>query len=126
MFFLIGEPLLNRIGPVAAASLSAGAATSLDRHGRHRGGSCHGADRAIARIDLRAVASDLHAGVDADVPRNLAATAQAIYGTIGVGLATSALTCCPARFIRSLPRTLFGSWPAWPAGAATHAGPSAA
>jgi PPP family 3-phenylpropionic acid transporter len=26
------------------------------------------------------------------VPRNLAATAQAIYGTIGVGLATSLLT----------------------------------
>ena len=93
VFFFIGEPLLRRIGPAAAAALCAGAAilrwTIMG---------------ATAAVPIMALIEPLHGltfallhltcmrVLTANVPRELAATAQAVYGTVGVGLATSALT----------------------------------
>jgi len=37
-------------------------------------------------------------------------TAQAIYGTVGIGAASELLTLPPARFTRVWARAAFGSW----------------
>jgi MFS transporter, PPP family, 3-phenylpropionic acid transporter len=93
VFFFVGEPLLRRVGAAAAAALCAGAAilrwTIMG---------------ATAAVPVMALIEPLHGitfallhltcmrVLTANVPRELAATAQAVYGTVGVGLATSALT----------------------------------
>jgi PPP family 3-phenylpropionic acid transporter len=93
VFFFIGEPLLRRIGPAAAAALSAGAAILRWM-----------VMGATAAVPAMALIEPLHGLTFAllhltcmqvltrTVPREFAATAQAVYGTIGVGIATSALT----------------------------------
>jgi PPP family 3-phenylpropionic acid transporter len=93
VFFFIGEPLLARIGPAAAAALSAGAAVLR--------WIIMGATPAVPAM---ALIEPLHGLTFAllhltcmqvltrTVPREFAATAQAVYGTIGVGIGTSALT----------------------------------
>jgi PPP family 3-phenylpropionic acid transporter len=93
VFFFIGEPLLRRIGPAAAAALSAGAAILRWI-----------VMGATAAVPAMALIEPLHGLTFAllhltcmqvltrTVPREFAATAQAVYGTIGVGIATSALT----------------------------------
>jgi PPP family 3-phenylpropionic acid transporter len=93
VFFFIGEPLLRRIGPAAAAALAACAAVLR-----------WGVMGATAAVPAMALIEPLHGLTFAllhltcmqvltqTVPREFAATAQAIYGTIAVGLATSALT----------------------------------
>ncbi len=93
VFFFIGEPLLKRIGPVAAAALSAcaaalrwlvmGATAAVPAMALIE--PLHGLTFALLHLTCMQVLTQT-------VPRNLAATAQAIYGTIGVGLATSLLT----------------------------------
>jgi PPP family 3-phenylpropionic acid transporter len=93
VFFFIGEPLLRRIGPAAAAALSAGAAILRWI-----------VMGATAAVPAMALIEPLHGLTFAllhltcmqvltrTVPREFAATAQAVYGTVGVGIATSALT----------------------------------
>jgi PPP family 3-phenylpropionic acid transporter len=93
VFFFIGEPLLRRIGPAAAAALAAGAAVLRWL-----------VMGATAAVPAMALIEPLHGLTFAllhltcmqvltqTVPRELAATSQAVYGTVGVGLATSALT----------------------------------
>ncbi|MBV8850454.1 MAG: MFS transporter [Methylobacteriaceae bacterium] len=93
VFFFIGEPLLRRIGPAAAAALCAGTATVRWL-----------VMGATAAVPAMAVIEPLHGitfallhltcmrVLTAAVPPHLAATAQAVFGTVGVGLATSALT----------------------------------
>jgi PPP family 3-phenylpropionic acid transporter len=93
VFFFIGEPLLRRVGPAAAAALAAGAAILR-----------WVVMGATATVPAMALIEPLHGLTFAllhltcmqvltrTVPREFAATAQAVYGTIGVGIATSALT----------------------------------
>jgi PPP family 3-phenylpropionic acid transporter len=93
VFFFVGEPLLRRLGPAAAAAICAGAAVLR--------WTIMGA---TAAVPVMALIEPLHGltfallhltcmrVLTASVPRELAATAQAVYGTVGVGLATSALT----------------------------------
>ena len=93
VFFFVGEPLLRRVGPAAAAAISAGAATLR--------WIIMGATAAVPAM---ALIEPLHGLTFAllhltcmqvltrTVPREFAGTAQAVYGTIGVGIATSALT----------------------------------
>jgi PPP family 3-phenylpropionic acid transporter len=93
VFFFLGEPLLRRIGPAASATLCASAAILR-----------WVIMGATAAVPAMAVIEPLHGltfallhltcmrVLTATVPQKLAATAQAVYGTVGVGLATSALT----------------------------------
>ena len=93
VFFFIGEPLLRRIGPAAAAALAAGAAILR-----------WVVMGATAAVPAMALIEPLHGLTFAllhltcmqvltrTVPREFAATAQAVYGTVGVGIATSVLT----------------------------------
>jgi PPP family 3-phenylpropionic acid transporter len=93
VFFFIGEPLLRRIGPAAAAAVAASAAALRWI-----------VMGATAAVPVMAVIEPLHGLTFAllhltcmqvltqTVPREFAATAQAVYGTIGVGIATSVLT----------------------------------
>jgi MFS transporter, PPP family, 3-phenylpropionic acid transporter len=64
VFVVVGRPLLDRIGPAGAAVLSAGAGVvRMGGNGRDRLAACAGVDRAVARPDLRTLASDVHAAV---------------------------------------------------------------
>jgi PPP family 3-phenylpropionic acid transporter len=93
VFFFIGEPLLRRIGPAAAAALSAGAAmlrwiimgATAAVPAMALIEPLHGLTFALLHLTCMQV-------LTRTVPREFAATAQAVYGTIGVGIATSALT----------------------------------
>ncbi|MEA2838762.1 MAG: transporter, family, 3-phenylpropionic acid transporter [Methylobacteriaceae bacterium] len=93
VFFFIGEPLLRRIGPAAAAALAAGAAilrwlvmgATAAVPAMALIEPLHGLTFALLHLTCMQVLTQT-------VPRELAATSQAVYGTIGVGLATSALT----------------------------------
>ncbi len=93
VFFFIGEPLLRRLRPAACAALCASAAILR-----------WAVMGATAAVPAMALIEPLHGltfallhltcmrVLTASVPQELAATAQAVYGTVGVGLATSALT----------------------------------
>jgi PPP family 3-phenylpropionic acid transporter len=93
VFFFIGEPLLRRIGPAASAALCAsaailrwvimGATAAVPAMALIE--PLHGLTFALLHLTCMRV-------LTASVPQELAATAQAVYGTVGVGLATSALT----------------------------------
>jgi PPP family 3-phenylpropionic acid transporter len=93
VFFFIGEPLLRRIGPAAAAALAAsaavlrwivmGATAAVPAMALIE--PLHGLTFALLHLTCMQVLTQT-------VPRELAATSQAVYGTIGVGLATSVLT----------------------------------
>jgi PPP family 3-phenylpropionic acid transporter len=93
VFFFIGEPLLRRIGPAAAAALSAGAAVlrwiimgaTAAVPAMALIEPLHGLTFALLHLTCMQVLTQT-------VPRELAATSQAVYGTVGVGIATSALT----------------------------------
>ena len=93
VFFFIGEPLLRRFGPAACASLCAGAAilrwivmgATAAVPAMALIEPLHGLTFALLHLTCMRV-------LTASVPQELAATAQAVYGTVGVGLATSALT----------------------------------
>jgi PPP family 3-phenylpropionic acid transporter len=93
VFFLLGPALLNRIGPARAAALAATAGVVR--------WTVMGATADIAAL---ALVQPLHGFtfallhlaamhlIGASVPLRVAATAQAIYGTFAVGLASSLLT----------------------------------
>jgi PPP family 3-phenylpropionic acid transporter len=93
VFFFVGEPLLRRIGPAASAALCAsaavlrwvimGATAAVPAMALIE--PLHGLTFALLHLTCMRV-------LTASVPQELAATAQAVYGTVGVGLATSALT----------------------------------
>jgi MFS transporter, PPP family, 3-phenylpropionic acid transporter len=93
VFFFIGEPLLRRLGPAACAALCAsaaivrwvimGATAAVPAMALIE--PLHGLTFALLHLTCMRV-------LTASVPQELAATAQAVYGTVGVGLATSALT----------------------------------
>jgi PPP family 3-phenylpropionic acid transporter len=93
VFFFIGEPLLRRVGPAAAAALAAGAAVlrwlvmgaTAAVPAMALIEPLHGLSFALLHLTCMQVLTQT-------VPRELAATSQAVYGTVGVGLATSALT----------------------------------
>jgi PPP family 3-phenylpropionic acid transporter len=93
VFFFVGEPLLRRIGPAAAAALAAGAAilrwivmgATAAVPAMALIEPLHGLTFALLHLTCMQVLTQT-------VPRELAATSQAVYGTIGVGIATSVLT----------------------------------
>jgi PPP family 3-phenylpropionic acid transporter len=93
VFFFIGEPLLRRIGPAAAAALAAGAAVlrwiimgaTAAVPAMALIEPLHGLTFALLHLTCMQVLTQT-------VPREFAATAQAVYGTVGVGIATSVLT----------------------------------
>jgi len=92
VFFLIGPALLNRLGPAGAMALAAAAgmlrwavmAESADVVALALMQPLHGLTFALFHL----ACMRLLAGM---VPPGLAATAQAIYGTLAVGAATAAL-----------------------------------
>jgi PPP family 3-phenylpropionic acid transporter len=109
VFFLIGPALLQRLGPAGAIALAAFA----------------GAVRwsiAMVTVDLFALAltQPLHGITFAllhlacmrllvlSVPQQLAATAQAIYGTVGIGAATALLTLASGWLYARLGSAAFG------------------
>jgi PPP family 3-phenylpropionic acid transporter len=93
VFLLIGPPLLHRLGPARAAALAAMAATlrwivmamTADVIGLALVEPLHGLSFAL----LHLAAMQL---IGANVPLRLAATAQAVYGTLAVGASTALLT----------------------------------
>jgi PPP family 3-phenylpropionic acid transporter len=93
LFFFVGRPLLDRVGPAGAAMLAAAA------------GSVRWAIMAeTAWLPTMAAIEPLHGLTFAllhltclrllaeSVPRHLAATALTIYGTVGIGVPTALLT----------------------------------
>jgi MFS transporter, PPP family, 3-phenylpropionic acid transporter len=93
VFFLIGPALVNRLTPAGAAALAAAAgltrwvvmAASADVIALALVQPLHGLTFALLHLAcMRLIASV--------VPQHLAATAQAIYGTVAVGVATALLT----------------------------------
>ena len=95
VFFVVGPPMLNRLGPARSAMLAAAA------------GVVRWAAMARAtKVALIASVEPLHGFTFAllhlacmhlireSVPARLAATAQTVYATLGIGLATALLTLC--------------------------------
>jgi PPP family 3-phenylpropionic acid transporter len=93
VFFLIGPALVSRLGPVGALFLAASAgvlrwivvAQSTDVLALALVQPLHGFTFALLHLACMRLLADI-------VPPGLAATAQAIYGTLGVGAATALLT----------------------------------
>jgi PPP family 3-phenylpropionic acid transporter len=93
MFFLFGPALLNRLGPGRAAALAAGAgilrwavmATSTQIIALSLVEPLHGFTFALLHLACMRVIAET-------VPSHLAATAQALYGTLAAGAATALLT----------------------------------
>jgi MFS transporter, PPP family, 3-phenylpropionic acid transporter len=93
VFFLIGPALLRRLGPAGAMALAAAAGTlrwavmavSADVVALALMQPLHGLTFALFHLACMRVLA-------AVVPPGLAATAQAIYGTLAIGAATAALT----------------------------------
>ncbi|MBV9566926.1 MAG: MFS transporter [Hyphomicrobiales bacterium] len=93
MFFLLGPALIQRLGPGWAAALAAGAGilrwTVLALSTRILALSLveplHGFTFALFHLACMRVIAEI-------VPRHLAATAQALYGTLAAGAASAALT----------------------------------
>jgi PPP family 3-phenylpropionic acid transporter len=93
VFFVIGPPLVKRLGPAGAAALAACAgivrwtvmSQTTDIAALALVQPLHGFTFALFHLACMRIIAEV-------VPRSLAATAQAIYGTIGVGAATALLT----------------------------------
>ena len=93
MFFLFGPALLNRLGPGRAAALAAGAgmlrwavmATSTQVIALSLIEPLHGFTFALLHLACMRVIAET-------VPSHLAATAQALYGTLAAGAANALLT----------------------------------
>jgi PPP family 3-phenylpropionic acid transporter len=93
MFLIIGPALLNRFGPAWALTVSASAAAvrwaatalTTDPYLLALIEPIHGLTFALLHLASMRVLSDA-------VPLRLAATAQTIYGTVGVGAAVALLT----------------------------------
>jgi MFS transporter, PPP family, 3-phenylpropionic acid transporter len=93
VFFLIGPALLRRLGPARAAALAATAAAlrwvvmamTAEVVGLALVEPLHGLSFAL----LHLAAMQL---IGANVPLRLAATAQAVYGTLAIGASTALLT----------------------------------
>jgi PPP family 3-phenylpropionic acid transporter len=95
VFFVVGRPILNRLGPARSGMLAAVA--GVVRWAVMAQG---------AKIAPIALVEPLHGFTFAllhlvcmhlireSVPAYLAATAQTVYGTLGIGLATALLTLC--------------------------------
>ena len=93
MFFLLGPALIERLGPGRAAALAATAgvlrwavmATSTQIVALSLVEPLHGFTFALFHLSCMRVIAD-------NVPRHLAATAQALYGTFAAGAASAVLT----------------------------------
>ena len=93
VFFLVGPSLVDRLGPSRALALSAAAGTlrwavmalTAAPAAMALIEPLHGLTFALLHLACMRVIAHI-------VPPELAATAQAIYGTVAVGLATAALT----------------------------------
>jgi PPP family 3-phenylpropionic acid transporter len=93
VFFLIGPALLRRLGPAGAMALAAAAGTlrwgvmaeSADVVALALMQPLHGLTFALLHLACMRLLADI-------VPAGLAATAQAIYGTLAIGAATALLT----------------------------------
>ena len=103
VFLFVGPPLLSRLGPANAAMLAAGAAVVR--------WSVLGA---TAQIVALALVEPLHGLtfalfhlaamrlIGTTIPHHLAATAQALYGTVAVGISTALLTIVSGPLYASL------------------------
>jgi MFS transporter, PPP family, 3-phenylpropionic acid transporter len=103
VFLFVGPPLLRRLGPANAAMVAAGAAVVR--------WSVLGATTQIAAL---ALVEPLHGLtfalfhlaamrlIGTTVPQHLAATAQALYGTVAVGISTALLTIVSGPLYASL------------------------
>ncbi|GAC1338386.1 MAG: 3-phenylpropionate MFS transporter [Beijerinckiaceae bacterium] len=93
VFFVVGEPLLDRLGPAGAAALAAGAAcirwivmgSTAAIPAMALVEPLHGLTFALLHLACMRVLAQT-------VPVGLAATAQAIYGAVGIGAASAVLT----------------------------------
>jgi MFS transporter, PPP family, 3-phenylpropionic acid transporter len=93
VFFVIGPALVRRLTPAGAVTLAAGAgvlrwtvmAQSADVALMATVQPLHGVTFALLHLAAMRIIATI-------VPRALAATAQAIYGTVGIGAATALLT----------------------------------
>jgi PPP family 3-phenylpropionic acid transporter len=93
MFFLIGPALLHRLGPARAATLAAAAgalrwtimAVTTNTAAMALVEPLHGFSFALLHL------AAMHL-IGATVPLRLAATAQAVYGTLAIGAATAVVT----------------------------------
>jgi PPP family 3-phenylpropionic acid transporter len=93
VFFILGPWIIDRIGPAGAAALSAGAGVlrwgvmgaTLALPALVTVQALHGFTFALFHLGAMRV-------IGTAVPERLAATAQAIYGNIALGLASAALT----------------------------------
>jgi PPP family 3-phenylpropionic acid transporter len=109
VFLVIGPPLLGRLGPARAAALAATAAAlrwtvmamTANVIGLALVEPLHGLSFAL----LHLAAMQL---IGANVPLRLAATAQAIYGTLAIGASTALLTFVSGWLYASLAGASFG------------------
>ena len=93
VFFFAGRPIIDRLGLAGAAMLSAGAglmrwgvtATTAAIPAMALVEPLHGLTFALMHLVIMRV-------IAGSVPAHLAATAQAVYGTVAVGATTTALT----------------------------------
>ena len=102
-FFLLGRPLLDRLGPAGSAMLAAMAgvvrwavmalATSVAPIALVE--PLHGFTFALLHLACMHLIREL-------VPSRLAVTAQTVYGTLGIGMSTAVLTLCSGVFYARL------------------------
>ena len=95
VFFVVGPPMLNRLGPARSAMLAAaagvlrwaamGRATTVALIASVE--PLHGFTFALLHLACMHLIRE-------SVPARLAATAQTVYATLGIGLATAVLTLC--------------------------------